>query len=66
MVWAVGVSLTLYLGIASMGIHTGIDLDALIDAGEMISNYLERPNSSRVARAILNRRAMLAESAAKA
>ncbi|MEE1652817.1 hydroxymethylglutaryl-CoA lyase [Brachymonas sp. G13] len=49
-----------------MGIETGIDLDALIDAGEMISNYLERPNSSRVARAILNRRAMLAESAAKA
>lgn len=49
-----------------MGIETGIDLDALIDAGEMISNYLERPNSSCVARAILNRRAMLAESAAKA
>lgn len=30
LVWAVGVSLTLYLGIASMGIHTGIDWDARI------------------------------------
>ena len=49
-----------------MGIETGIDLDALIDAGEMISNFLERTNSSRVARAILNRRAMLAEAAATA
>ncbi|HET6788513.1 MAG TPA: MHYT domain-containing protein, partial [Aquabacterium sp.] len=33
LVWAVGVSLTLYLGIASMGIHTGIDWDAGILLG---------------------------------
>lgn len=34
-----------------LGIETGVDLDALIDAGERISRLLGRPNGSRVARA---------------
>lgn len=33
------------------GIHTGIDLDALIEAGNRISAVLKRPSGSRVARA---------------
>ena len=40
-----------------LGIHTGIDLDALVDAGEFISQALGRPTASRVARAWLARRA---------
>ncbi|WP_345063109.1 hydroxymethylglutaryl-CoA lyase [Acidovorax lacteus] len=40
-----------------MGIDTGIDLDALIDAGVFISEQLGRPTQSRVARALLARRA---------
>jgi hydroxymethylglutaryl-CoA lyase len=43
-----------------LGIHTGIDLDALVDAGEFISQALGRPTASRVARAWLARRARLA------
>jgi hydroxymethylglutaryl-CoA lyase len=39
-----------------MGIDTGIDLDALIDAGQFISGALGRPTQSRVARALLNKR----------
>ncbi|MDO4693297.1 MAG: hydroxymethylglutaryl-CoA lyase [Eikenella sp.] len=39
-----------------MGIDTGIDLDKLIDAGQMISDFLGRPSQSRVARAVLNKR----------
>jgi hydroxymethylglutaryl-CoA lyase len=39
-----------------MGIETGIDLDKLVDVGQKISNFLGRPNGSRVARAILNKR----------
>ncbi|EGY53558.1 hydroxymethylglutaryl-CoA lyase [Neisseria shayeganii] len=39
-----------------MGIDTGIDLDKLIDAGQMISDFLGRPSPSRVARAVLNKR----------
>ena len=39
-----------------MGIDTGIDLDLLIDAGVFISDYLQRPNGSRAARALLTRR----------
>jgi hydroxymethylglutaryl-CoA lyase len=39
-----------------MGIETGIDLDALVDAGQYISSQLGRPSSSRVARALLSRR----------
>jgi hydroxymethylglutaryl-CoA lyase len=40
-----------------MGIDTGIDLDALIDAGVFISQVLGRETNSRVARAVLNKRA---------
>ena len=40
-----------------MGIDTGIDLDALIDAGQFIREALGQPNGSRVARALLARRA---------
>lgn len=37
-----------------MGIETGIDLDALIAAGQRISEVLGRPNGSRVAKARLS------------
>ena len=40
-----------------MGIETGIDLDKLIDAGQFISEYLGRPTQSRVAKALLTKRA---------
>ena len=40
-----------------MGIDTGIDLDALIDAGAFISQALGRTPNSLVARATLNKRA---------
>ncbi len=40
-----------------MGIETGIDLDALIDAGVYISDFLGRKPQSRVAVATLNKRA---------
>src|SRR5574343_167186 len=40
-----------------MGIDTGIDLDALIDAGRFIRDALGQPNGSREARALLARRA---------
>ena len=40
----------LYL-LDGLGIHTGIELDALIDAGERICAVLGRANGSRVARA---------------
>ena len=40
-----------------LGIETGVDLDALIDAGEYIGASLERPTNSRVARALLAKRA---------
>ena len=40
-----------------MGIETGIDLDALVDAGAFISTHLGRKPNSRVATAILNKRA---------
>lgn len=40
-----------------MGIDTGIALDKLIDAGQFISEHLGRPNGSRVARAVLAKRA---------
>ncbi len=39
-----------------MGINTGLDLDALVDAGATISQVLGRPPVSRVARAILAKR----------
>ena len=40
-----------------MGIATGIDLDRLIDAGQFISEHLGRKPNSRVATAVLNKRA---------
>ena len=40
-----------------MGIETGIDLDQLVDAGAFISDFLQRKPNSRVATAILNKRA---------
>jgi hydroxymethylglutaryl-CoA lyase len=40
-----------------MGIETGIDLDALIDAGQYISEQLGRKPNSRAATALLNKRA---------
>jgi hydroxymethylglutaryl-CoA lyase len=39
-----------------MGIETGIALDALIDAGQYISDFLGRPTQSRVAKALLAKR----------
>lgn len=47
-----------------MGIGTGLNLDALVDAGAYISGVLGRPPVSRVSRALLARRAAVA--AAKA
>ena len=43
-----------------LGIHTGIDLDKLVDAGAFISQALGRPTASRVARATLAKRARAA------
>ena len=40
-----------------MGIETGIDLDRLVDAGAYISDFLDRKPQSRVAVALLNKRA---------
>jgi hydroxymethylglutaryl-CoA lyase len=40
-----------------MGIDTGIDLDKLVDAGQFISDALQRKPNSRAATAILNKRA---------
>ena len=40
-----------------LGIETGIDLDALVDAGAFISEHLGRKPNSRVATALLNKRA---------
>jgi hydroxymethylglutaryl-CoA lyase len=39
-----------------LGIGTGVDLDALVDAGAFIANELGRPGNSRVARAMLAKR----------
>jgi hydroxymethylglutaryl-CoA lyase len=43
-----------------LGIATGIDLDALVDAGAFVSGVLGRPPASRVARALLARREAVA------
>jgi hydroxymethylglutaryl-CoA lyase len=43
-----------------MGIDTGIDLDALVQAGQFISDHLGRPTSSRVARALMSKRKVTA------
>jgi hydroxymethylglutaryl-CoA lyase len=47
-----------------MGIQTGIDLDALVDAGAFISDVLGRPPVSRAGKALLARRSRVAERAA--
>lgn len=39
-----------------MGIDTGIDLDKLIDAGQFISDFLQRPSNSRAAKSLLGKR----------
>ncbi len=39
-----------------MGIETGIDLEALVDAGAYISQFLNRPSLSRAATALLAKR----------
>jgi hydroxymethylglutaryl-CoA lyase len=41
-----------------MGIETGIDLDKLIDAGQFISDFLQRKSQSRAALALLNKRSV--------
>ena len=46
-----------------LGIETGIDLERLVDAGAAISRVLGRPPVSRVARALLARRASAAATA---
>ena len=46
-----------------LGIHTGLDLDALVDAGAFISEVLGRPPASRVARALLAKRQSAADKA---
>ena len=43
--------------LGGMGIETGIDLDRLIDAGKFISDFLQRKPNSRVATALLTKRA---------
>ncbi len=47
-----------------MGIATGLDMDALVDAGAYISGVLGRPPVSRVSRALLAKRTALAGVAA--
>ena len=47
-----------------MGIHTGLDLDKLVDAGAAISQVLGRAPVSRVARALLAKRASAQAAAA--
>ena len=42
-----------------MGIDTGIDLDALVDAGAYISGVLGRPPVSRVGRALLTKKGVV-------
>ncbi|TQV87549.1 hydroxymethylglutaryl-CoA lyase [Aliikangiella coralliicola] len=39
-----------------LGLDSGVNLDKLVDAGDYISQYLNRPNNSKVAQAILAKR----------
>jgi hydroxymethylglutaryl-CoA lyase len=39
-----------------MGIDTDIDMDKLIDAGQFINDFLQRPTNSRAAKALFNKR----------
>jgi hydroxymethylglutaryl-CoA lyase len=43
-----------------LGITTGVDLDALVDAGHFICQTIGKPNGSRVARALLAKRGVIA------
>jgi hydroxymethylglutaryl-CoA lyase len=43
-----------------LGITTGVDLDALVDAGNFICQAIDKPNGSRVARALLAKRGVIA------
>ncbi|MBB5463632.1 isopropylmalate/homocitrate/citramalate synthase [Paraburkholderia sp. Cpub6] len=36
-----------------LGVETGIDIDAILTAGDFISRALGKPNGSRVGRALL-------------
>ncbi len=49
-----------------MGIATGIDLDALVDAGAYISGVIGRPTASRAGRALLAKRGVAVQAAAAA
>ncbi|KFZ13310.1 hypothetical protein V502_06689 [Pseudogymnoascus sp. VKM F-4520 (FW-2644)] len=42
----------------SLGMDTGVDLDAVADIGAWITNEIERPNSSSVGKAVLGRRTL--------
>ncbi len=45
------------------GVETGVDLDALLDAGAFVSSRLNRPTASRAARALMAKRASCSEQA---
>ena len=47
--------------IETLGMHTGVDLDALADVGDWISAELARPNDSAVGKAVLGARKRAAE-----
>jgi hydroxymethylglutaryl-CoA lyase len=49
-----------------LGIETGIDLDALVDAAAFISTAIGRKPVSRVANAVIAKRAAAAEKKEKA
>ena len=46
-----------------MGLHTGIDLEAVVRAGDYISQAIGRTNSSRVGKALLTKWAAAADAA---
>lgn len=48
-----------------MGIHTGVDLNAIVEAGAFISKALGRPSGSKVNVAMQNKCAAAAAQAAK-
>ena len=49
-----------------MGVHTGVDLDALVDVGDYITTQLGKTNNSLAAVALLNKRLASIEAAAAA
>ena len=42
--------------LVALDIETGVDLEKLVDAGLYISNFLQRPSSSRAGTAIAKKR----------